>query len=131
MNKEQQSLIDKAYENYKSTILEKEIKKSAFELTVQSMSGKTFILPQEEFLNKCKTDKEFSGKWGLKIEERELNLEERAKLLSIKIGHEIKETTLHGEGQFETEVTQDANAFNIQTRLITITYHNKTIESYE
>jgi hypothetical protein len=63
MNNEQQSLIDKAYENYKSTILEKEIKKSAFELTVQSMSGKTFILPQEEFINKCKTDTEFSEKW--------------------------------------------------------------------
>jgi hypothetical protein len=60
-----------------------------------------------------------------------LSLEERAKLLSIKIEHEIKETPLHGEGQFETEVTQDANAFNIQTRLIIVTYQNKTIESYE
>jgi len=33
MNNEPQSLIDEAYENYKSAILEKEIKKSAFELT--------------------------------------------------------------------------------------------------
>ena len=36
----------------------------------------TFLL-KEEFINKCKTDPEFSEKWGLKIEERELDLEER------------------------------------------------------
>lgn len=83
-----------------------------------------------EFINRCKTDLDFSERWGLKIEERELSLEERAKLLTIKIGHEIKETSLHGEGQFETEVTQDANAFNIPTKLITITYNNETIEVY-
>ena len=36
----------------------------------------TFLL-EEEFIRKCKTDSEFSEKWGLKIEERELSLEER------------------------------------------------------
>jgi hypothetical protein len=35
---------------------------------------------KEEFNNKCKTDPEFSEKWGLQIEERELSLEERRKL---------------------------------------------------
>ena len=64
MNKEQ--IIDEAYENYKSTTLESDMKKSAWELTVQSMSGKKFIISQEEFINKCKTDSEFSEKWGLK-----------------------------------------------------------------
>ena len=67
MNKEQQHIIDEAYENYKSTTLESDMKKSAWELTVQSMSGKKFIISQEEFINKCKTDTEFSEKWGLKI----------------------------------------------------------------
>jgi hypothetical protein len=86
---------------------------------------------KESFINKCKIDSKFSKKWGLKIEERELSLEERAKLLTIKIGHEIKETSLHGEGQFETEVTQDANVFNIPTKLITLKYKKETIESYE
>jgi hypothetical protein len=107
-----------------------------YDNAVSSVSGKPIlngegILTRGEFINKCKTDPEFSERWGLKIEERELYIEERAKLLSIRIGHEIKETSLHGEGQFETEVTQDANAFNISTKLITITYNNETIESYE
>ena len=68
MNKERYNqIIDEAYENYKSTTLESDMKKSAWELTVQSMSGKKFIISQEEFINKCKTDPEFSEKWGLKI----------------------------------------------------------------
>ena len=32
---------------------------------------------KEQFINRIKTDPEFSEKWGLKIEERELSLEER------------------------------------------------------
>ena len=68
MNKERYNqIIDEVYENYKSTTLESDMKKSAWELTVQSMSGKKFIISQEEFINKCKTDTEFSEKWGLKI----------------------------------------------------------------
>ena len=44
MNKERYNhIIDEAYENYKSTTLESDMKKSAWELTVQSMSGKKFI----------------------------------------------------------------------------------------
>jgi hypothetical protein len=125
MNNEQQSLIDKAYENYKSTILEKEIKKSAFELTVQSMSGKTFILPQEEFLNKCQTDQEFSEKWGLEIEEQELSLEERYDWF-IKT--------------YNTNLTRSSNQYNMEdilssnncpNKLITVTYNDKIITSYE
>ena len=53
-----------AYKNYKSTTLENDMKKSAWELTVQSMSGEKFILSQEEFINKIKTDDEFAKKWG-------------------------------------------------------------------
>ena len=108
MNKEQQELLGDAYENYKSAILEKEIKKSAFELTVQSMSGKTFILPQEEFINKCKTDPEFSEKWGLKIEEQ-IVLEQVEQNNPVLKGS----TSLYS------------------TKLITITYNDKTIEVYE
>jgi len=53
-----------AYKNYKSTTLENDMKKSAWELTVQSMSGEKFIISQEEFINKIKTDDEFAYKWG-------------------------------------------------------------------
>jgi thymidylate synthase len=53
-----------AYKNYKSTTLENDMKKSAWELTVQSMSGEKFILSQEEFINKIKTDSDFAGVYG-------------------------------------------------------------------
>ena len=40
----------------------------------------------EEFINKCKTDPEFSEKWGLKIEEREFP---RVKNLTGPIAHKL------------------------------------------
>ena len=119
MNKEQQHIIDEAYENYKSTTLESDMKKSAWELTVQSMSGKKFIISQEEFINKCKTDSEFSEKWGLKIEERELSEDERYDLC---VARKSKMTAISEEDYIE---------YNIPTKLITLKYNNETIESYE
>ena len=53
-----------AYKSYQSITLEKEMKKSAWELTVQSMAGEKFIPTKEEFINKIKTDDEFAKKWG-------------------------------------------------------------------
>ena len=73
----------------------------------------------EEFINKIKTDEEFSKTWGIKIEERELSREERLDIFwvsGIQYGH----------------VDDDyLNSDNIPTRLITITYNDKIIESYE
>ena len=127
MNKEQ--IIDEAYENYKSTTLESDMKKSAWELTVQSMSGKKFIISQEEFINKCKTDSDFSEKWGLKIEERELSLEERiviknSKNIFISKGYIDDNGHLNDIGRLKLDKL-------IPTKLITLTYNNETIESYE
>jgi hypothetical protein len=75
-------------------------------------------LSQEEFINKCKTDPEFSEKWGLKIEERELSLEERRKLANY-------------DSVFVSPMTVESwDRNNIPTKLITITKITK-IESYE
>ena len=120
MNNEQ--IIDEAYENYKSTTLESDMKKSAWELTVQSMSGKKFIISQEEFINKCKTDTEFSEKWGLQIEERELSLEERQNLY-FKLNPEFR--LVH------ENMNKQMDNFNTPTKQITITYKDTIIESYE
>jgi hypothetical protein len=91
MNKEE--LLDEAYENYKNK--------------TEIMMGHGFhgtLLSKEEFINKCKTNPEFSETWGLKIEERELNDDE------LNIANLFKQTS---------------------NKLITITYNDKTIESYE
>ncbi len=78
---------------------------------------------KEEFINKCKTDSEFSEKWGLKIEERELSLKERLNLVSTIIGEEKIRT-------YEDNLER-VDKLNIPTKLITITYNNETIEIYE
>jgi hypothetical protein len=88
---------------------------------------------QEEFINKCKTDSEFSEKWGLKIEERELSLEERYGLvrengLCPKYSFEIENGKPTPNKMSESEWYDN---HNIPTKLITITYNDKTIESYE
>ena len=79
---------------------------------------------QEEFINKCKTDSEFSEKWGLKIEERELSLLERYELMK-KLDNWV---SVHYK---EPKTMEYMDSQNIPTKLITLTYNNKTIESYE
>jgi hypothetical protein len=77
----------------------------------------------QEFINKCKTDKEFSEKWGLKIEERELSLEERI----ILAGYDYENRGGIGWNMLKESVDLDNS---IPRKLITITYNDKTIESY-
>jgi len=111
MNKEQQELLNEAYENYKNK--------------TEIMMGHGFhgtLLSQEEFINKCKTDTEFSEKWGLKIEERELGLEER-----VKLTINTPEYRNYTEEQWKEYIDSTSSP----TKLITITYNDKTIESYE
>jgi hypothetical protein len=76
---------------------------------------------KESFINEIKTNPEFSEKWGLKIEERELSLEER-----YKLDHHFD--CLIGEYP-EHQITLDKRG--VPRKLITITYNNETIESYE
>jgi len=112
MNKEQ--IIDEVYENY---FLIKSLEKGPF-----GVSG--LILSQEEFINKCKTDPEFSEKWGLQIEERELNTQERNEWFQVH---------LNGNNPFMKSDWKDfeLDQQNIPTKVITISYNNETIKSYE
>lgn len=106
MNKEQ--IIDKVYEKYSITA---------------GMSTQTITLTREEFIHYVKTDSKFSETWGLKIEERELSLSERTKYKKER-GDRIART-------FAAYTHQMLDNANILTRLITVTYTDKTIESYE
>jgi hypothetical protein len=80
----------------------------------------------QEFIHKCKTDKEFSEKWGLTIEERELSLLERREIARIKLNRKEWSDVL-----FLYHYKETYDKYNIPTKLITITYNDKTIESYE
>ena len=135
MNKEQQELLDEAYENYKNYPLAT-IQDHHTNILYQNLHkgwliriGRSVVSPhptrhltQEEFINKCKTDTEFSERWGLKIEERELSLEERQNLY-FKLNPEFR--LIH------EDMDKHMDKHNTPTKLITITYNDKTIESYE
>ena len=83
----------------------------------------TFLI-KEEFINKIKTDTEFSEKWGLQIEERELSLKERKRIYEMEYTNDIEVENNHWlESKLKTR--------NIPTKQITLTYKNEKIESYE
>ena len=111
MNKEQ--IIDEVYLNYS---------KNHFKIWEPEMDYES----KESFIRKCKTDPEFSEKWGLKIEERELSLEERMVLCKEKWDYSWNRTI-----NIEDIEWRMNNEWNIPTKLITLTYNNETIESYE
>ena len=100
---------------------------------IEFMYPDSTILTQEKFINKCKTNPEFSEKWGLKIEERELSRNERSDYYYKNGNSEgIVVGSLDRPIWEEDDVAHkwyDDN--NIPTKLITITYNDKTIESYE
>ena len=146
MNKEQQELLNKAYKNFKEQI--EHGLNSMF--LVNDGPNKITPLTQEEFINKCKTDSEFSEKWGLTIEERELSLEERRELSpnskttdifkdlaidfnpNVKMGFWNDQMSLEDfNDDIKQEIHRSYNKENIPTKQITITYNDKTIESYE
>jgi len=134
MNKEQQELLNEAYKNYSNKLLFNE-KDCHVDYSI-NQPNKTFIpYSQEEFINKCKTDTEFSERWGLKIEERELSSDERYNLLSESEKKNFIITMrpmMSPDDKYdEVHYTIDNYYEHIPKRAITITYNDKTIESYE
>ena len=90
------------------------------------------LLTQEEFINNIKTNPELSERWGLKIEERELSHDERVKIACKQENGIIPVVPMYGDWDPDKEkMNQFLNENNIPTKLITIKYNDKTIESYE
>ena len=117
MSKEKfNQIINEAYENYCMSY------KDGHEFYEDEKIKRSFT--KEEFINKCKTDTEFSENWGLKIKERELSLEERQKLYEDEFTSGIEVQNNHW-------LNSKLTTRNIPTKLITVTYNNETIESYE
>jgi hypothetical protein len=144
MNNEQQELLDEAYIKYQNqTMFHTDDLVPLKELDGMYMSTgeKTKVYRQfapKEFINKCKTDKDFSEKWGLKIEERELIRDERYNLMSTITRHskesiESRKKINNFEGNTPGVSYHEEwlDSFNIPTKIINISYNNKKIESYE
>ena len=127
MNKEQQQIIDEVYNNY----WEETFKSQGTEW-VESLSGMslgtgelTTVYRQytkKDLIEKIKTDIKFSEKFKLKIEERELSLEERTK-------YKMKRDNI--ARTIAPYTHQILNNSNVPTKLITLTYNNETIEVFK
>ena len=128
MNKEQQELLGEVYEKYADSHWTPPSNPKGKLLSDQLFSVVPMEHSKETFIKKCKTDIEFSQRWGLKIEERELGLDERYHIWFTN--------------NYETGMERYFDPNNIPkfddpyyeptpTKLITITYNDKTIESYE
>ena len=147
MNNEQKELLIDAFKRFLNETIKVEPLEAKERLINQLLNNKE---SQEEFINKCKTedalsvkwieeygdlrygskeeiehlskhyktDPEFSEKWGLKIEERELSDDERYDLCAAQ------------KSKMSAISEEDYIKYNIPTKLITITYNDKKIESY-
>jgi len=117
MNKEQQELLDVPYKDY----VESYNKGNAIGIRLDD--GTERVANIDEFIRRIRQDILFAEKFGLKFEERELSLEER--------------TSIFHNGEYSKHDNlikfKDIGELNkaVPTKLITITYKDKTIESYE
>ena len=135
MNKERYNqIINEAYENY-SKEYEKDNSIGMCLLVARMDGKKTYRKPNKEmFIGLCTHDETFSKKWGLKIEEKELSFNERYELCKEKTNENpLKYSDENGNypEHIQKPVLKLMESENIPTKLITITYTNEKIESYE
>ena len=131
MNKEQQELLDEVYENYKRFTHSKNEKDGNYgeysKWGDNPLISGVQHLTKGTFIQMIKIDFEFSERWGLKIEERELSLEERYDLIEKDKHSQFVKWQSLGTNRIKEVLDEQ----NIPTKLITITYKDKVIESYE
>ena len=106
MNNEQHQIIDEVYDKW--------IKYSWNSRIYPNQNDKDI------FIDRIKSEPDFSIHWGLKIEERELDMFERWELANL--------TPNMSEIDYCNKL---CDKHNVPTKLITITYKDTIIESYE
>ncbi len=122
MNNEQQQIINEAYGDFIKSYTGKDNEIILPPLDYINDDGN--LMSKNQFITNIKYDYWFSEKWGLKIKERELSLEERHQISVSRIGHD-------GIADRDNMTWHETyNKTGIPTRL-SITYKEQTIESYE
>ena len=123
MNKEQ--IIDEVYKNYLNEWTFEKYPNDGSVYSVEPIKVKEHS--KEQFVYRCKTDNEFSEKWGLKIEKRELSYKERLSCLQ----NILDKTDIKLSITNETTYEQLWDYYNVPTKLIIITYNDIKTEIYE
>lgn len=129
LEEQYQQIIDEAYENY-SKAYEKDNSVGLTAL-VKMVDGRSLHRKpsKDMFVAMCTHDKTFSERWVLKIEERSLTEEERLDLVPNK---NVITEAVDSFVNFQQRTVKDfLDELEVPTKLITITYKNKTIEVYE
>jgi len=121
-NEKMNQIIDEAYEKYADSHWIPPSNPKGKLLSDQLFSVIPMEHSKESFIDKCKTDSKFSKKWGLKIEERELSTVRERKKYDKYFDDLIGEYPEH-------HITLDKRG--VPRKIITISYNNETIESYE
>jgi hypothetical protein len=112
-------MMEEAYKNYKL--------KHNFQIN-QGIE----ILCQEEFIHSIKTDDEFAKTWDVKVEVRELSMEERCDEYIKRHPKETNDGVLNYKWIGDNLCThKDYDKWNIPTRAISLTYNNRTEVRYE
>jgi hypothetical protein len=135
MNKERYNqIIDEVFKKYGDSHWTSPENPNGPLLSDQLWSLKPMEHSKETFINECKTDKEFSERWGLKIEERELSLNERGELFRKTYPYNSVDDFAPGGMEVQSishQLNTRYDRAKIPTKLITITYNNEKIEIYE
>ncbi len=128
LRKEYKQIVNEAYDDYcKSFKNQSILDQYSFDIEPNTI---------EMFVDKCKHNIEYSIRHGLKIEERELDREERYDLMPELTGHHPENIAMRK--QINNWVMDDGSSyheewldsFGIPNKFITLTYNNKTIEGY-
>jgi hypothetical protein len=119
-------IIYEAYDKYKTHTEQQQNNQKIAVQRLRSQGKRVkvvliILLNKEEFIHKCKTDKEFSEMWGLKIEERELSWEERVQWV-------MKNTDVEWENLY---IVEEINKESSPTKLITVEHNGEKIEVHE
>ena len=123
-NERYNQIIDEAYKNYAHSHWTPPSNPKGKLLSDQLWGLIPMQHNKESFIHEIKTNPEFSKKWGLKIEKRELSTEERNQW--VHINWNANNPLMKADWKFY-ELDQQ----NVPTKLITVTYQENKIEIYE
>ena len=128
-NERYNQIIDEAYEKYITQIrieFEKWCARNPYTLVNYREDTKELFLKSiKEDTHWFTGEKNFSEKWGLKIEERELSLEERGQWCEDFLDWDLVVPNLDHD-----HIREDVEE-NAPTKLITVTYKDEKTEIYE
>lgn len=124
-NEKMNQIIDEVYRNFNRETFIKNI-------DIPIIFASDDISLRDRFVEKIKTDSDFSEKWGLKIEESELSFNERCEIQINQLdGMYSSAKDMFIKSSINEVKLEMMNRNNIPTKLIKVTYNNETVEIYE